>query len=199
MAMALMNLHLTVVQSECSAILGLQVGLSTAETHGSAHVGATAFGHENDCGVWRYFIELSTVRPSLSKNVAREINHSNLQSETNTKVGFAGFSTIACRTHFSFDTTVPKSSGDKNAICLLDHVPISGMFLRILFSLVRLKILCLDPINVHLRTRVETRMLECLNDAEIRVGKSGVFSNHGNGQFPTQIVNSFGHGAPIIE
>ena len=73
------------------------------------------------------------------------------------------------------------------------------MFLRILLSLVGLKILCLDPINVHLRTRVETRMLECLNDAEIRIGKACIFSNHGNGQFSAQIVNSFGHSAPIIE
>ena len=78
MTMALMNFHLSVVQSECSAILGLQVGLSTAKTHGSTHVGTATFGHENDRRMRCAFIELSTVRPSLTKNVTREIDYSDL-------------------------------------------------------------------------------------------------------------------------
>ena len=61
------------------------------------------------------------------------------------------------------------------------------------------EILSLDPTDVHSGSRIESGMLQCLDDTQIGIGESCVFSDHRDGEFFIEVVNPFSHVTPVIE
>ena len=87
--------------------------------------------HQIDHGMRRLGIKLEAVRAFELEHISRELDHRDLQSETNPIVGHLLFAGILRGDDFTFGATVAKPSGDEDAIEPVeprDAVPLFEIF-----------------------------------------------------------------------
>ena len=93
------------------------------------------------------------------------------------------------RCDLAFDPSVSEAAGDKDAAYIGEDL------FRIFFG----DSLGIDPFDIHGGVRVDTAVLQSLNDTDVGVVELDIFSDKGYGHFLRRVAQIFHHLSPVFE
>ena len=136
----------------------------------------------------RILVKLSAHRSIQTSEMAGCFDYSDLHTETYAKVGNTVFACESNRLDLALNPAIAESTRHHDAVHFSQAV-----------NAVILDISRLDVVNLDARARVNSAMLQCLDQRNIRILKIHIFTNHRNIDFGRRVFLSFNNRVPFVQ
>ncbi|KAH3665955.1 hypothetical protein OGAPHI_004144 [Ogataea philodendri] len=178
----------------------LETGWSQTKSHGTSHFLLINFRHvDNTCLFLSHLRnEFGTGGTVNTQNVSKELDHSNLQSQTHTKVWNVVLSGPFGSSNHSLNTSSSKSTWNQDSICFANQLP-CGMEVGFIIDLcLWFQVSRLDPNNLQLSRASHCTVFKRLDHRQVRIVQVCVLSNDCNRDFLERSIVLGGKFNPIL-
>ena len=148
--------------------LGSDLARIGAQSHGAALVlDVFLLGHQVDNGELGILVELRRRRARHARHIARELAYRRLHAQADAQKRHVMRAGVAHRADLALEGALAEAAGHQDAVHGPQHFP----------DVAVVELFAVDEMHVDLGVVVHTRMMQRLDDRQIRVGQAGVLAH----------------------
>mmetsp|Transcript_22356 Transcript_22356/g.68063 ORF Transcript_22356/g.68063 Transcript_22356/m.68063 type:complete len:310 (-) Transcript_22356:1249-2178(-) len=187
----------TVVQLGSSALWRFQHRSARPKAHGTTHLRARPFGHENDQGRGAILLEFRRVCRLDTKHIACILDDGELKAEANSQVWLIVLTGIPGSGDLAIDGTDAEAARHEDTVRRRERCPCCIVCCAVgsLGGLIEVR--RVDPPDSELALDRERGMKEGLVHGKVGVGEVGVLANDGNRDLNAQRVDQLSQRGPL--
>mmetsp|Transcript_4320 Transcript_4320/g.13342 ORF Transcript_4320/g.13342 Transcript_4320/m.13342 type:complete len:644 (-) Transcript_4320:155-2086(-) len=185
------------VQPRGEAFVGAQDAPARSEPHRAAHHRLGDLRHIHDHWMLCVLVKLGRMRVLPAKHCARELDHSDLESQADAKVGHTVLARVLCGKDLALDAAIAKAARNENAVRPSEQLPRGQVLGRVARLHLLLQLARLDPVYHELALARVRRVHQRLGDGEVGVAKRRVLANDRDLDGHRERVDERGERAPL--